>query len=231
MGIFNMASAKQGENPAAQNAVKNWYQESYEAVMLQRNLMFCIGLLSSFLLLVSVLMIRYIKNSKSISPFVIEIEEKTGVPTVVEPVSVEAYSAQEAVRRYFISKYVKAREEYQPFLYSYNYNTVVRVLSSLDVYRNDYRPKYNENNPESPVNQLGQGGSRSITIKSIIFPADKTAQVRFSVRSTGSISDSGDKVALVYYDFVNIRMDEEERMINPLGFQVMNYKVDDERIG
>lgn len=227
--VRNLMRRGQGDSVIAKETevvTKNWYTDRYETVLVQRNLFFLCTVVAVVAILFSSLLIRYIKSSKAIEPFVISIEEKTGVPTVVEPLSIKAYSANDAVVRYFIMQYIRAREEYIPSLYRYNYDTVVRVLSSDTVYYNDYRPKFSMNNPQSPVTLLANNGSRAISLKSIIFPVPGTAQVRFSLQSTGG--DSGAKVVLLQYEFSNISMNEDERLINPLGFRITNYKLEDE---
>ena len=212
--------------PEVLSVTKNWHADRYESVVVQRNLFFLCTIVCVVAILFSSLLIRYVKSSKAIEPFVIAIEEKTGVPTVVEPLSIQAYAANDAVARYFIMKYIKAREEYYPALYRYNYDTVVRVLSNEGVYYNDYRPKFSMNNPQSPATLYGLNGSRTLSLKSIIFPVPSTAQVRFSLQS--SSGEVMNKIALVEFQFSNISMDENERLINPLGFRITNYKLEDE---
>jgi type IV secretion system protein VirB8 len=119
--------------------LKNWKDDKFQSVIVQRNLLL-IGLLLCFILiLVALSTIRYLKNTQSIDPFVIEIEEKSGVPTVVKPLSIETYSANESIKRYFVMKYIRAREEYYSETFNRNFNDVVRVLSNSSVYYSDYR--------------------------------------------------------------------------------------------
>lgn len=220
-------------NTESLNIANNWYADKYELMLVQRNIFFLMALVATIALAASIMVVRYVKSTKSIEPFVIEIEERTGVPTVVDPVTIEAYSANDTVVRYFIMKYIRAREEYSPSLYRYNFDTVVRVLSSEGVYYSDYKPKFSLGNPQSPVNTLGTAFYKTALLKSIIFPAPGTAQVRFTLQtdnSAGGIYNSADKIVFMQYEFANINMNENERLINPLGFRVTNYKIEDERL-
>ncbi len=215
----------------AMSTIRNWYTDRYESAIIQRNIMFLVLVVSLAIIGLSVSALRYIKNSKSIEPFVIEIEPKAGVPTVVDPVTIKAYSANDAIRRYFVLQYVKAREEYYADTYNYNYNTVVRVFSTEEVYYRDYRPQYGTNNPSSPVNLYGKFGYRQVLLKSIVFLSEKTAQVRFALQIGGVATPlQQDRVALITFNFENIKMSDDERLINPLGFRVTLYKVEDERV-
>lgn len=229
--IAKLLNKKEGVNKETLSVSESWYSDKYESLLVQRNIFFLISLITAVALSISVLFMRYIKTTQSIEPFVIQVEEKTGVPTVVDPVTIQAYSANDAVVRYFIMKYIKAREEYYPALYRYNFDTVVRVLSSESVYYSDYKPKFSMGNPQSPVNILGANASRTVALKSIIFPTPGTAQVRFALQVNANNGLSSDKIALIQYEFTNINMNEDERLINPLGFRVINYKMDDERLG
>ena len=174
------------------------------------------------------MVVRYIKNTKSIEPFVIEIERKTGIPTVVDPVSIRDYSANEAVQKYFIMKYIRAREEYYYQTFQYNFDTVVRVLSTPTIYYSDYRPTSAASNPNSPYNLYGQNTTRTAKWKSIIFQSEKVAQVRLTLETQGSSSSQSDKLVLIAFDFQNVEMNDNERLVNPLGFVVTMYKIEDE---
>ncbi len=198
-------------------------------MLLQRNLLVFVTVLLLGVMVISIITIRYLRSTKSIEPFIIEIEKKTGVPTVVEPVSVKMYSANEAIRRYLIWEYIQAREEYNNSTYSSNFMNKVRVLSSPDVYYGDYRQKFGIANPKSPYNLYGTSSSVKVSLKSMIFPTASSAQVRILREVVGSIGMRSDKIILMEFEFKNIEMNDEERRINPLGFQVTLYRIEDER--
>ncbi|MBS0236369.1 MAG: type IV secretion system protein [Proteobacteria bacterium] len=239
MGLFDLFAKARGQQTAtdsggtdAMGAIKNWYADRYENALIQRNILFLVLLVSLATIGMAVTALRYIKNTKSIEPFVIEIEPKTGVTTVVDPVTSSVYSANDAVRRHFVWQYIKAREEYYSSSYNYNYNQVVRVFSSSDVYYGQYRAAYGQSNPTAPVNLLGQSGYREVALKSMIFPNDRTAQVRFTITSAGMQNAGGtqDKIAFLQFEFANLKMNNEERLINPLGFRVNLYRLEDEKV-
>ena len=126
---------KKTKEPAV---IKSWYMEQHESVVIQRNILL-LGIIGSFILImVGVWFIKRMQESHTVEPFVIQIEEKTGVPTVVDPVDAEQFTANEAIKRHFIIKYVKAREEYT--LESHNNNKkIVRQMSSNGVSREYYQ--------------------------------------------------------------------------------------------
>jgi type IV secretory pathway component VirB8 len=88
------------------------------------------------------------------------------------------------------------------------------------------------NIPEAQIgNILGKNGNITVKWKSIIFPAQNTAQIRISVETTSSIGNvvQKDKIILMSFTFDQTsEMTEEDRLLNPLGFIVTMYKIEDE---
>ncbi len=220
------------DSKGLKSKIQGWYKDSYESVVVQRNLLLLITIISIITIAISVMVIRFVNNAQTIEPFVIEINEKTGIPTVVEPVSAKVYTADEAIQRYFVMQYIKAREEYFPSTYEDNYYNVVRVFSDPNIYYNDYRPKFSTANPNSPYNLYRQSIYRTVVLRSYTPKGDNTALVRISLELGGAISQSvkQDKVVLIGYEFQNIEMNSVERLINPLGFRVTFYRIEDEKI-
>jgi type IV secretion system protein VirB8 len=208
--------------------LKNWSDDRYQSTVIQRNLLLLLLIVCFVLIIISLTTIRYLKNTQSIDPFVIEIEKKSGIPTVVEPLSIKTYSADEAIRRYFVMKYIRAREEYYSGTFNRNFNDVLRVLSSSDVYYSDYRSKFGYNNPSSPYNLYGSSSYRTVGLKSIIFPSATSAQVRITLTVAGQINLVMNKIIYMEFDYFNLNMSEADRLINPLGFQVTLYRINDE---
>lgn len=230
--LANIFEKNKAEKKFSDDAVlRNWYKERYESTVIQRNLLFIIIVAALAVIAFSMFMIKYVRSTRTIEPFVIEIESKTGVPTVVDPVTLSAYSSNQAIKRYFIWNYITARESYNAAFFDYNYNTVVRVLSSSNVYSNDYRPKFSPSNPNSPKSIYADTGVVTISLKSMIFPTNNTAQVRFTMQipSFGSYTNV-DKISFIEFDFLNVEMNDTERLVNPLGFTVTLYRVEDEKV-
>jgi type IV secretion system protein VirB8 len=216
-----------GDDKSVLESAKNWYSDRYESMVVQRNALFLLSLASAFVIALSVSYIRYLKSSNTIEPFVIEIEKKTGVTTVVDPVTIQAYAAEESVKRYFIMKYIRAREEYTSATFKDNFNNVVRVLSAGYVY-GAYRAEASPNNAESVAQRYSTNSTRTVELKSIVFKSERAAQVRIKILSEGSLNRAEDKIVLIEYNFSNMQMNPEERLINPLGFQVTLYRIEND---
>jgi type IV secretion system protein VirB8 len=213
-------------------AKKNWYADRYQTVVVQRNFLLLLTMISLAGIIVSAIAVIKVTSSKTIEPFVIEIEEKTGITNVIRPLLKEKFSHEEALTRYFIMKYINARETYDPSSFEYNYSTVARILSSSEVY-SQFRRSISADNPESPL-RLGLKGERTIKVISItplVVAAGQTgftAQVRFVATSTASTPKN--LVATINYLYQDLELNRDERDINPLGFQVTGYRIDEEAL-
>ena len=137
----------------AQNK-KNWYVDQYQTAVVQRNFLAVITLVSLVGVIISVIAVSKISTSKSIEPFVIEIEEKTGITNVIRPLIKEDFSYNETLRRYFIMRYLNARETYDFNSFQHNYFKVVRLMSNKNVY-SEFKKQVYVQNPKSPV-RLGE---------------------------------------------------------------------------
>lgn len=122
-----------------------------------------------------------------------------------------------------------ARETYDPQDLNRNYD-LARLMSS-----NDEANRFNEavanGNPSSPVERFKTTTVRTVKISSVSFldQKKKTAQVRFVTTETTRNEIKEDYwVAILSFRYINAPLDETDRLINPLGFQVVSYRVDQE---
>lgn len=209
-------------------SVNNWYQDRYQWMVVQRNLMFVIMVACVTLIFFLTFVVYSVKSSKSIDPFVIEIEPKTGVPTVIDPLSKIIYTQDEAVKRYFVWKYIQLREEFFHQTYKYQRN-MVYLMSTQDVF-SQYVRTVDDSVPTSPINKFGLNTSLRIALKSMVFQDENRAQVRVKFNIEGASSGSSDRIILIQFKFESLQMSDEKRRENPLGFTVELYKIDDERV-
>ncbi|MDE5062218.1 VirB8 family type IV secretion system protein [Wolbachia endosymbiont of Drosophila tsacasi] len=208
----------------------DWNSNRYSTVVAQRNILLLFALILLATISISILVIFKISTSSTIEPFVIEIEKKSGIVQLVDPVTVKQYSADEVLNEYFISEYIKAREVFDPYNYNYNYYTKVRLFSSSNVY-NEFRNHIGSQNMDDLFNLYLDTKSK-FKIRSIQKLGNDALQVRFFMeftRKDGS-STRKNKIVIMSYRYASLEMDDQQRYINPLGFQVILYRVDDEYV-
>ena len=219
---------KNNESNSSSGQVKGWYEDRYQALVVQRNLFFVIILACIAAIVISVVVVGVLSEKKTIEPMVIEVEDKTGITNIVNPNEDRQWTVDKTINKYFLMKYLKARETYNVASYNYNYNTVVRLLSSTSVY-NQFQQLISSSS-QNPVAMYGSTVSTTLRLRSILFLQSKvsgqSAQIRFAiVTSDGRVFP---KIVSMIWNYETLSLNFDDRMVNPLGFQVQSYSIADD---
>ena len=223
------AETEQPENGGdAQSAkkVRNWYEERYDNISVQRNLLFVLLLILLCLSIISIVVVAYVVNTKRFDPFVIQIDDTTGMAKIVNPISSTVLNGNEALAQYFIKKYVVARETYNPVDFDTQAKTTVRLLSANSIYW-DYIG-YLKNDAVNPSIKYGQKNTTFLVVKSWSNLSKNKYILRFSINETAGSRSVFNKIAVVEFKYVPMELTEKDKDINPIGFQVIGYRVDDD---
>lgn len=209
-----------------EKAALNWYAEKYEALIIQRNFFAVLVLLSLIAVAISVFVVFKISTSKEFEPFVIQVNSKTGETKIVNPLSSKILLADQSMAEYFIRIYINARESYNTVDFESNARTTIRLMSTQQVY-SQYLG-YINNKVNSPIEIYGNRNTTFIKIKSWSKIDNKKYLVRFTVFETDGEKKSYNKIAIIEFDYFPMKLTENELEINPVGFQVTGYRVDDD---
>jgi type IV secretion system protein VirB8 len=170
---------------------------------------------------------------KEVVPFVIQTDKTTGVVDVVNEMANAKSSYDEAIDKFFLQNYVRYREGYSNELAKEFYNRVGLLSGPNEQTR--YFAWFNPHNRNSPLNVYKDFATVNVTMKSVSFiNKDKDSGNTVAlVRYIKEIERGGDKsvsnwVATITYKYVRLPMKEKDREVNPLGFQVMDYRNDPE---
>lgn len=181
---------------------------------------------------------------KTVEPFVIRVDNNTGVVDVVSTLTDTAgevdESAQEALDKYWLGQYIRNRESYQWETREYSRN-LVGLLSGASVQQAYAAYTDPKQNPQAPVAVYGQNTEVETRLKAISIINSETVdgehRTTALVRYTKQVKRAGERsplthwVATVTFTYLNTRMSVDDRQLNPLGFQVINYRNDQESIG
>ncbi len=219
--------------------ISNWYSDRYNSAAVQRNLLVIVLIASIALVIISTIIVGNMASSFKIQPFVIDVEDKTGITNIVNPLTNRDLTANDALNKYFIMEYIKAREGYSKSNWRYNSLTVVRLLSSLTVYNNFRRMLNSNDNPEA---LYGDQISLNVVFRSIqLFPpvvdnkgvqGDSQAVIRFTIFPDNGSTLQGvtgnriHKILTITYRYEQTEMSNEDREINPIGFFITSYRAD-----
>jgi type IV secretion system protein VirB8 len=199
--------------------IKSWYSNRYQIVVVQRNILLLFTLVSMFSVAVAVIFVKNIMSSKSLEPYVIEVEQKSGIATIVNQMTAQNFTGDQMIRQYFINQFIHAASAYDPKTYKADVDKV-RLLSVPAIYA-DFRNRIN-------ARELGADSRIEIRVKSIQFTNNNTAQIRVARQITlaGANPEDVDEVITMNFSFSpNMTLNLEERLINPLGFQVTGYAI------
>lgn len=168
---------------------------------------------------------------KTVEPFVIRVDNSTGIVDIASAVKGET-TYDELVSKYWINKYVILREHWLEATHTEDYYTVglFTEQGEKEKYSDYMNPRLNS---QSPLNIYGEAAQINVRVKNISFINDQVAMVRY----TKTVERSGEReltthwVATVPFTYVSPPKKEQDRLINPLGFQVLRgYRNDPETV-
>jgi len=170
---------------------------------------------------------------KRVEPFVIRVDNTTGLVDVV-PVYAGSAEMPETVARYFLDHYVTVCERF-------NFATAESDYEECGAFHTPQRNQawyavWNKNNPLSPLNIYRDGTSVRVQVTSVSFfkrgnGVTDLAQVRYvkAKRSGGGTEEQKSHwIATVQYAFAEAAKDPKTRRWNPLGFKVIDFRPEPE---
>ena len=165
---------------------------------------------------------------KTVEPFVVRVDRSTGAVDVMTGLKgPDHLTYEEAVSKYFLGLYVRAREGWLPGAAQQNFRQV--AILSVPAEQQRWADFYRPANPQSPQVLWGPTAESLIDVRSISFVSPKVATVRFhrTLRQAQQTTET-DWVATIAFAYTKAPMNEADRLKNPLGFQVISYRADPE---
>ena len=166
---------------------------------------------------------------KTVKPFVIRVDNTTGVVDLVPEHEAKA-SEEELVTRYFLAHYVIIHERYFYAMAESDYQEVGALQSPR--LNQEWMELWSANNPQSPINLYKDGTTIRVQVKSVSFfqranGLRDLGQVRFIrfTRAGGTGPEQATHwIATIQYAYVKPSEDVKARTSNPLGFRVVEYR-------
>lgn len=163
---------------------------------------------------------------KTVRPFVIRVDNATGIVDVVSELGDAKTNYDEAINKYFVQWYVRYRQAYSADLLE-DYYFAVGALSSPSEQRR-YLGEIETSNPESPIRLYGKTHRVRIDVKSISFLQPHVALIRYTkiLEHGAEQPEKTHWAATLTFQYSGTPASEKLRGINPLGFEVTDYRVD-----
>ncbi|TPL88722.1 virB8 family protein [Mesorhizobium sp. B2-3-12] len=194
-----------------------------------RRLAWFVAGVASVLACMSVTAVVALTPLKTVEPFVVRVDNSTGIVDVVSALSSAAGSYDEEVTKYFAARYVRAREGYAWSEAEENFRTASLMSNTAEQQR--FAAAYRGSNPESPQNIYGRSATSRIGIKSISLINTNVVSVRYTRTITrGEDVRTTHWVATITYSYANAPISSSDRLVNPLGLVVSEYRADPEAL-
>ncbi len=183
---------------------------------------------------------------KSVEPFVIRTDPNTGYTDVVSTLAgtageIKEKNAQEVLDKFWLGKYIKHREAYE-WATRDNDRQVVGLMSDPSVQQQYAEYTDPQKNPQAPITVYSDTATVEVKVTAISFLNEEknnekenviTALVRYTkqVKRKGELTPITHWASTISFVYRNGEMTVEDRLINPLGFQVISYRNDQESVG
>ena len=168
---------------------------------------------------------------KSVEVVTLLVDKTTGFVEVAQPLERGGeLSQKESVLRANVVRFIRARETYDPKGLRDNFD--LASLFSAGAAAKDLESDFSAGNPQNLMKKYGPETTISVSVKSVIFLNEQTAAVRFSTTRKGERTDAVIEhwVANVRFRYTSEPMRNDWRFDNPLGFQVFEYRRDQETV-
>jgi type IV secretion system protein VirB8 len=206
---------------------RRWEQDLLLSAHRSRRIAWVIAAGACALAVASVGAVAALAPLKTVEPFVIRVDSATGIVDTVSALNSTPARYDEAVTKYFLGRYVRAREGYSYSEAETNFRTISLLSGQGEQVR--FAAWYRGSNPESPQVIQGRFGVATVRIKAISLLADNVASVRFMKESRkGEETRVTHWVSTLTFSYANAPMSSTDRLINPLGFLVSEYRADPE---
>ncbi len=205
---------------------KSWESSNVNQLQRSARTAWWVAIASGALATIAVISIAVLGPLKTSVPYVIRVDNATGSVDIVNALTNGKTNYDEVINKYNVQWYVRWRESYSKHLIK-DYYQNVGIMSSREV-QNSYAQFMSVSNPKSPIVLYSKSSPKiNVTIKSTSFIKPNIALVRFYKAQEGRESETiSHWAATIAFQYVGTPMNESSRAINPLGMQVIEYRLD-----
>lgn len=225
---MNMQSPE--ELDAYYRQAASWGRDREASLRASKRTAWTIAALASVLAVVLAIAIVVMLPLKKTEVVTVLVDKQTGFAQAIDPTTPQRMSTDSALTQSFLAQYVVAREGFDADTLQNNYRKV--AVWSGEKARDAYLAKMQASNPASPLARFPRSTIVDVEIKSVSPVAPKVAMVRFDTveRAQNGQTQRRSYVSMLRYRYSGEPLSLEDRLINPLGFQVLRYRSDQEAI-
>ncbi|UVO52823.1 virB8 family protein [Sphingomonas sp. SUN039] len=209
----------------------SWANDRRDALLSSRKVAWLVAAAAVVVATLEAFALLLLTPLKTVEPYTLLVDRNTGFVQALAPLDPQRISGDKALTQSFLVQYVIGREGYDANSIQDRYRRV--ALWSNEGARSSYVAAMQASSPDSPLVRYPRSTVIETLVKSVSPLSDNVAMVRFETRrrdAGGQAQPPQAWVATIRYRFSGEPMRLEDRMINPLGFQVLRYRRDAEAL-
>lgn len=207
----------------------SWANDERENIVVSRKIAWIVAGIAIAIALLEAIALIVLTPLKTVQPYTLMVDQQTGFVQELKPIDPQLVSSESALTQSFLVQYVIAREGFDINSLQADYQKV--ALWSADAARRSYLATVPASNPSSYLATLPRTSLINVRVKSVSEIGDQTSMVRFETTrqdAGGQKSQPRAWAAVVRYRFSGEPMSVKDRFVNPLGFQVLHYRRNEE---
>ena len=209
----------------------SWAQSVTDDLERSRRIAWIVAIIAAVVALLLAIALVVLLPLKTVEPYTLLVDRQTGYVEELAPLDRQIVSPDAALTRSFLVQYVIARESFDIDSLQRDYRKV--ALWTEGDARQRYMRQMQANSPTSPLSYLPRSAAVTTDIKSVSSLSANSALVRFTTTRNDPGSrdlEPQDWAAVINYRFSGAEMTADDRLLNPLGFQVTRYRRDAETL-
>ena len=209
----------------------SWNSDRLKALHAARRVAWIVASVAGAIALLEAGALILLTPLKTVEPYTLLVDKTTGYVQPLKPLNPGTVAPDAALTQSYLVQYVIARESFDFATVRTNYRRV--ALFSSGVARSGYLAAMQPSSAQNPLVIYPRGTTVETRVKSVSPVGPDAAMVRFDTVKTdsnGGAEPARAWVALVRYRYSSAPMTLDDRFVNPLGFQIFEYRRDPETI-
>lgn len=206
-------------------ASEGWAHDQQEAQRKSLTFAWMAAAVLGFIAIVEGIALVVMLPLKSVVPYTLMVDRQTGSVELLKPLERQSVAADQALTRSFLAQYVIAREGFDINSLQADYRKV--GLWSAGEARQLYMQTMQAGNADSPLSRYPRNAVVDVKITGVSSLSPQTSLVRYAtIRRDGASQQQTPQYwqAVITYRFSHDAMTVDDRLLNPLGFQVTRYR-------
>lgn len=226
-----MKQVKSDELQSYFEGAESWAEDREAVTKRSQRIAWTIAAVAAGIALLEALALWALVPLKTEVPYTLLVDRQTGYVQAIDPLKKDTLTPDKALTRSFLVQYVIARESYDSDTLSDNYRKV--GLWSAGDARQRYMRQMTASNPDGILATIPRSSNIDVKIRSVSSLSDNSAMVRFSTVQTnagGQQQIAQHWASIIKFGYSQGDMSADDRLLNPLGFQVLRYRKDAETL-